>query len=47
MKDKPNTYYAHSLEGQPTKKWQPLDEHLRNVADTNRIQVNKFMRILK
>ncbi len=25
--------YAHSLEGQPKEKWQPLDEHLRNVAE--------------
>ena len=25
--------YAHSLEGQPPEKWQPLDEHLANVAD--------------
>lgn len=27
------TYYAHSLEGQPQEKWQPLDEHLRKVAE--------------
>lgn len=26
-------YYAHSLEGQPKEQWQPLDEHLRNVAE--------------
>ena len=25
-------YYAHSLEGRPTKEWQPLEEHLENVA---------------
>ncbi len=25
-------YYAHSLEGQPPEKWQPLEEHLRAVA---------------
>ncbi len=25
-------YYAHSLEGQPKEKWQPLEDHLRNVA---------------
>jgi len=25
-------YYAHSLEGQPPEKWQPLEEHLRHVA---------------
>lgn len=26
-------YYAHSIEGQPPEKWQPLDEHLQNVAN--------------
>ncbi len=26
-------YYAHSLEGQPKEKWQPLDVHLKNVAE--------------
>jgi CRISPR-associated endonuclease/helicase Cas3 len=26
-------YYAHSLEGQPPDKWQPLEEHLQNVAE--------------
>jgi len=25
-------YYAHSLEGEPPEKWQPLDVHLENVA---------------
>lgn len=25
-------FYAHSLENQPTEKWQPLEEHLGNVA---------------
>lgn len=25
-------YYAHSLKGQPPEKWQPLEDHLRNVA---------------
>ena len=25
-------FYAHSLEGQPPEKWQPLEEHLKNVA---------------
>jgi len=25
-------YYAHSLEGRPTEEWQPLEEHLHNVA---------------
>lgn len=27
-------YYAHSLEGEPPEKWQPLEVHLRNVAET-------------
>lgn len=26
-------YYAHSREGLPPEKWQPLDEHLKNVAE--------------
>ena len=26
-------YYAHSLDGQPPDKWQPLEEHLKNVAE--------------
>lgn len=25
-------YYAHSLEGKPPAHWQPLEEHLKNVA---------------
>ena len=25
-------YYAHSKEGEPPSEWQPLDEHLKNVA---------------
>ncbi|MBL0716893.1 MAG: CRISPR-associated helicase Cas3' [Desulfosarcina sp.] len=25
-------YYAHSLEGKPPSDWQPLEEHLKNVA---------------
>jgi len=32
-KAKRMNYYAHSLEGQPPEKWQPLEEHLRNVAE--------------
>ncbi|WP_457576783.1 CRISPR-associated helicase Cas3' [Desulfomarina sp.] len=27
-----NTFYAHSLKGLPVEKWQPLEEHLENVA---------------
>jgi CRISPR-associated endonuclease/helicase Cas3 len=26
-------YYAHSLEGQLPEKWQPLEDHLQNVAE--------------
>ena len=26
-------YYAYSLEGEPPDKWQPLEEHLKNVAE--------------
>lgn len=26
-------YYAHSVEGKPKSEWQPLDEHLLNVAE--------------
>jgi hypothetical protein len=29
-------YYAHSLEGKPPSEWQPLDEHLKNVAEKTR-----------
>jgi CRISPR-associated endonuclease/helicase Cas3 len=25
-------YYAHTLEGKVPSEWQPLDEHLKNVA---------------
>jgi len=26
-------YYAHSKEGKPKEEWQPLEEHLKNVAE--------------
>ena len=26
-------FYAHSMEGQPPSEWQPLEQHLRNVAN--------------
>ena len=29
-------YYAHSLPGEPPDKWQPLDEHLKKVAEMAR-----------
>ena len=25
-------YFAHSLPNEPPEKWQPLEEHLKNVA---------------
>ena len=25
-------YYAHTLEGKSPSEWQPLEEHLKNVA---------------
>ena len=28
----PTKYYAHSKEGRPPEEWQPLEEHLENVA---------------
>ena len=28
----PNEFYAHSLPGKPPNEWQPLEEHLENVA---------------
>ena len=28
----PNSCYAHSRDGQPPETWQPLEEHLREVA---------------
>ena len=35
-------YYAHSLEGRPPSEWQPLDEHLRNVAEMARSFASVF-----
>jgi len=29
-------FYAHSVEGRPESAWQPLAEHLRNVAQLAR-----------
>jgi hypothetical protein len=26
-------YYPHSKEGRPPEEWQPLEEHLENVAE--------------
>ena len=35
-------FYAHSLEGQPPDKWQPLEDHLKNVAEMARDFVDVF-----
>jgi hypothetical protein len=29
-------YYAHSLPGRPKEEWQPLEDHLKNVAEMAR-----------
>lgn len=26
-------YYAHSLPGRPPEEWQPMEEHLKSVAE--------------
>jgi len=35
-------YYAHSLEGKPPSDWQPLEEHLKNVAEMARSFAKTF-----
>ena len=35
-------YYAHSKEGEPPEHWQPLDEHLKNVAELARKFASDF-----
>lgn len=35
-------YYAHSLPGEPPEKWQPLEEHLKNVAEMASEFANTF-----
>jgi len=35
-------YYAHSLGGKPPSDWQPLEEHLKNVAEKARSFAEKF-----
>lgn len=35
-------FYAHSIEGKPTGEWQPLDEHLLNVAEFARSFAEEF-----
>jgi len=40
--DRDKKIYAHSLKGQPPEKWQPLEEHLANVAKTAAKFANEF-----
>ncbi len=35
-------YYAHSLDGKPPSDWQPLEEHLKNVAEMARSFAESF-----
>jgi hypothetical protein len=35
-------YYAHSLEGKFPSEWQPLEEHLKNVAEMARCFADAF-----
>jgi len=35
-------FYAHSLEGKPPSEWQPLEEHLKNVAEMARSFAESF-----
>ncbi len=37
-----NSFYAHSLEGEPPERWQPLEEHLKNVAERAETFAAKF-----
>jgi hypothetical protein len=35
-------FYAHSIPGKPPSEWQPLEEHLRNVAELARSFANEL-----
>jgi len=35
-------FYAHSKEGKPPSEWQPLDQHLKNVAELARKFADDF-----
>ena len=39
-------FYAHSLEERPPEEWQPLEEHLKNVAEIARGLAKGFGGIL-
>ncbi len=34
-------YFAHSVDSRPVDEWQPLDEHLLNVAELTRGHLQK------
>lgn len=42
MKNPDKVFYAHSKEGEPPEKWQLLEDHLRNVAETAKGFAGKF-----
>jgi len=35
-------FYAHSLPGRPPEEWQPLEDHLKNVAELARSFAEPF-----
>lgn len=35
-------YYAHSLDGKTSSEWQPLEGHLKNVAEMARLFAEAF-----
>jgi|GEM_PF-1580573 len=37
-----DSFYAHSKEGEPPERWQPLEEHLRRVAASARSFADEF-----
>ena len=36
------SYYAHTKEGQPPVEWQPLEDHLKRVAELARSFADEF-----
>ena len=42
MSNMTKKYYAHSLGGKPPSDWQPLEGHLKNVAEKARSFAEKF-----
>ncbi len=40
-------YYAHSKQGRPPPEWQPLKEHLKNVAELAKKFAEYFIRRLR